>query len=58
VARYHILALRLGQTLEQHEAQFETANGYLDASKMWEWFDKHSTKFPDEFDWWRKAVEE
>jgi len=25
---------------------------------MWEWFDKHSTKFPDEFDWWRKAVEE
>ena len=57
-ARYYIAAIRLGETLEQHEARFETENGYMDALKMMDWFDHESARFPDEFALWRKAVGE
>jgi len=57
-ARNYILAIRLGETLEQHEKQFEVDGDYLDAKKMWDWFEKNSALFPDEFGWWREAVKE
>ena len=30
--------------------------GYMDAVKTIKWFEKMSKKFPEEFDWWYKAV--
>lgn len=57
-ARNYILAIHLGQTLAEHEAQFETESGYLDASKLWDWFDRESARFPEEFAEWRKQVGE
>lgn len=57
-ARNYILAIRLGQTLEEHEALFEREDGMLDARKMYEWFDKESAAFADEFAEWKKRVDE
>ena len=57
-ARNSILAIRLGQTLAEHEAPFELENGYMDASKQMAWFEKESARFPDEFAEWRKQVGE
>jgi hypothetical protein len=42
-------------TFEEFEHPFKTDLGY-DAAKMWDWFDKNSARFPDEFDWWKQAV--
>ena len=58
-ARQNILAIRLGLKSD-YEKMFtlEDNPGYLDGSKSNEWFAKHSEKFPDEFGWWFKAVEE
>ncbi len=55
-AREYILAIRMGMTFEEFEKTFQSQFGY-DALKMMEWFDKNSRRFPDEFDWWKKAVE-
>ena len=41
---------------ENFEGRFNK-DGYYD-SDMIEWFDKNYKTFPDEFDWWEKAVEE
>ena len=57
-ARNYILAIRLGQTLKEHEALFEAPGGFLDAMKMWDWFDKESVAFPDEFAEWQKRMDE
>lgn len=58
-ARWNILAIRLGLEPD-FETMFETKDmaGYMDAGKISDWFDKESKKFPDEFDWWHKAMEE
>ena len=53
--RYQILAIRLGMTENEFEAKFNKG-GFYD-SDLPNWFDKNVTKYPDEFDWWRKAVE-
>lgn len=57
-ARWNILAIRLGLEPD-FETMFETKDmpGYMDAGKVSDWFDKESKKFPDEFDWWYKAME-
>ncbi len=55
-AREYILAIRLGMTFDEFENKFLGQFGY-DASKMSDWFDKNSTRFPDEFDWWKQAVD-
>lgn len=60
--RHSILALRLGLGPDWEEAfvvkEGPLAGSGLDARKLDEWFDKHSKKFPDEFEWlfkeWRK----
>jgi tetratricopeptide (TPR) repeat protein len=54
-AREYILAIRLGMTFDAFEKKFMGTFGY-DALKMSDWFDKHSIRFPDEFDWWKQAV--
>ena len=56
-ARYNILAIRLGLGPD-YEEKFacKDAPGYMDGSKIWNWFEKHRKKFPDEFGWWFKAV--
>lgn len=55
-ARWYILAIRLGITLEDFEAEVGSEYGY-DAMKTEAWFAKHHTRFPEDFDWWKKAVE-
>ena len=33
-------------------------NDHLDAIRLLDWFDKGTLQFPEEFDWWKKAMEE
>lgn len=54
-ARWYILAIRMNMSYEGFEKHFNKG-GYYD-SELMEWFDKNYKKFPDEFDWWEKAVE-
>lgn len=55
-ARNYILAIRLGMTFAEFETQMASEYGY-DGKKMME-FEEEMKKFPDEFDWWFKAVNE
>ena len=55
-ARNYILAIRLGMKFEEFETQMASEYGY-DGKKMMA-FEKKMKKFPDEFDWWFKAVNE
>jgi|WetSurMetagenome_2_1015567.scaffolds.fasta_scaffold05285_8 tetratricopeptide (TPR) repeat protein len=55
-ARNYILAIRLGMTFAEFETQMASEYGY-DGKKMME-FEEKMRKFPDEFDWWFKAVNE
>ncbi len=55
-ARDYILAIRMNMSFGQFEKRFNK-DGYYD-SELIKWFDKNHKKFPDEFDWWRKAVKE
>jgi tetratricopeptide (TPR) repeat protein len=54
--RYYILAIRLGISSKEFEKRFEECGYY--SSKIIKWFEKKYKKFPDEFGWWEKAVEE
>lgn len=58
-ARFDILAIHLGLK-HDYEKKFACGDmsGYLDAFKVCRWFDKHSKKFPEEFGWWFKAMQE
>ena len=57
-ARYAILAILEGlPSMDAYEAMFETKEGYLDAMKTDEWFDKNAPKYPGDFGWWL-ALEE
>jgi tetratricopeptide (TPR) repeat protein len=55
-ARHYILAIRMGMSFQQFEAQFNK-DGFYDVELI-DWFDENYPKFPDEFEWWEKAVEE
>ncbi|MFQ6032356.1 MAG: tetratricopeptide repeat protein [Candidatus Zixiibacteriota bacterium] len=55
-ARDYILAIRMDMSLEEFERRFNKG-GFYDIELV-EWFDKNYRKFPDEFDWWEKALEE
>ncbi|BCM91252.1 hypothetical protein IAD21_03118 [Abditibacteriota bacterium] len=57
-ARHCILALRLGLDAETWSDPFATSDGYLKAQDVFEWFDRESQKFPEEFSEWRRAVGE
>lgn len=56
-ARYDILALRLGLSsdFEQMFVLKDNPN-YLDTNKEIDWFYDNWEKFPEEFEWWKKAV--
>jgi len=55
-ARDYILAIRMGMSFEKFEERFNKG-GYYDMELV-KWFDKNYNKFPDEFDWWEKAIKE
>lgn len=55
-ARQYILAILMGETFEGFERKFVSKFGY-DALKMDKWFDANISRFPDDFDWWKQAVE-
>jgi len=55
-ARDYILAIRMNMSFEAFEKQFNKG-GYYDSEAV-EWFDENYKKFPDEFGWWKKAIEE
>lgn len=56
-ARYDILALRLGLDSDFEQTFIVKDNpDYLDAMKEINWFYANCKKFPEEFDWWEKAV--
>ncbi len=54
--RYYILGIRLNLSLEEFENRFDRG-GFWDRD-IEEWFRKNWNKFPDEFGWWEKAIEE
>jgi tetratricopeptide (TPR) repeat protein len=54
-ARDYILAIRMNMSFEEFEKRFNKG-GYYDM-ELSDWFDKNYIKFPDEFDWWEKAME-
>jgi len=54
--RYYILAVRMGMSLEEFEGTFEEG-GYW-TSKIIEWFEANYKRFPEEFEWWEKLLEE
>lgn len=53
-ARNFILAIRMDMSFDKFENRFNKA-GYYDMELI-EWFEENHKKFPDEFDWWEKAV--
>lgn len=54
-ARDYILAIRMDMSFEDFERRFNKGDFY--DNDMINWFEKNYKKFPDEFDWWEKAVE-
>ena len=35
-----------------YEEMFKTKEGYLDAIKINDWFNKNAFKYPDDLGWW------
>jgi tetratricopeptide (TPR) repeat protein len=54
--RYLILGIRMGMSYSEFDKQFDRG-GYWD-SDIDAWFAQNQGKFPEEFDWWEKAIEE
>lgn len=54
--RDYILAIRMNMSFEDFEKRFNKG-GYYDMDLI-KWFDENVDKFPDEFDWWKKKVED
>lgn len=54
-ARDFILAIRMNMSYDEFEDTFNKG-GYYDMELM-DWFDDNYKRFPDEFDWWEKAME-
>jgi len=58
-ARYAIVALLEGlPSIQAYEEMFETDEGYLDATKVENWFEKVSKKYLDEIGWWFELDDE
>lgn len=55
-ARECILAIRMGMSFYEFESRFNKG-GYYDYD-LFDWFCDNYKKFPDEFDWWEKAIED
>lgn len=55
-ARDYILAIRMNMSFEEFERRFNKG-GYYDIDLV-NWFDENYKKFPDEFEWWEKTIEE
>lgn len=57
-ARSDILAIRmgLGPDYIQQFITKDTLPGCIDGKLSMDWFDKNSKKYPEEFDWWKKIV--
>jgi len=55
-ARNSILALRLGLDFDSWDEPFRTPDGYLAARPLFEWFERESKRFPEEFAVWKEAV--
>ena len=53
--RDFILAIRMNMSFAEFENRFDKG-GYYD-TELTDCFDENYQKFPDEFDWWEKAVE-
>lgn len=54
--RFYILAIRMRISFKKFEKQFNRDGFYH--TDLFDWFEENYHKFPDEFDWWEKAVEE
>lgn len=54
--RYLILGIRMGMSYSEFDKHFDRG-GYWD-SDIDAWFAQNHDKFPEEFDWWEKAIEE
>ncbi|MDP2753558.1 MAG: tetratricopeptide repeat protein [Nitrospirota bacterium] len=54
-ARDFILAIKMNMSFEEFEKKFNKG-GFYDSALM-NWFEENYKKFPDEFEWWEKAVE-
>ncbi len=50
--RFNILAIRMGLDSKYERKFASTIPGFLDARKVFQWFEQNSKKFPDEFQWW------
>lgn len=57
-ARYHILALRMGLDTDYDKQFLSHIPNYLDGHKISRWFETNSKKFPKEFNWWWKLMDE
>ena len=55
-ARFNILGIRMNMSFEEFENRFNKG-GFYD-SEIMRWFGENYSQFPDEFEWWEKAVEE
>jgi hypothetical protein len=53
--RETILAIRLGLSFSEYQKTILAAFGD-DGDKYDDWFNANSPQFPEEFDWWKKAV--
>ena len=56
-ARFSILAIRMNLDSSYELLFSATLPGYIDAYEISKWFEKYSTRFPEEFDWWRKEID-
>jgi len=54
--RNYILAIRMNMSFAEYENRFNKG-GYYNMESV-EWFDENYKKFPDEFGWWEKVMEE
>lgn len=54
-ARNFILAIKMNMSYDEFEDTFDKG-GYYDMDLI-NWFDENFKRFPDEFDWWEKAME-
>ena len=54
--RYMILGILIGMSYSEFEERFD--RGGLYDSDLDAWFAQNHDKFPEEFDWWEKAIEE
>ncbi len=58
--RFSILAIRMGLPDDYLKTHFAIKDQpeYLNAVEMEKWFDKNRVKFPEEFDWWFRFLNE